>query len=81
MRKLFLFLFLGIFLINFISSEVCCEKTINNADCDVVVSGTPIDITRVLQANKPIVRIKYEVGDATVKELEKIVDTFVKIHC
>ena len=33
------------------------EQTINNTDCDVVVSGTPIDITRVLKANKPIVRI------------------------
>ena len=56
------------------------EETINNADCDVVVSGTPIDITRILKANKPIVRVKYGVGKATVKELEAIVETFLKKH-
>ena len=53
------------------------EQTINNTDCDVVVSGTPIDITRVLKADKPIVRIRYSVGDETAKELEKIIDDFI----
>ena len=56
------------------------EETINNTDCDIVVSGTPIDITRVLTANKPIVRVKYGVGEQTKQELEKIVDSFLKIH-
>ena len=56
------------------------EETINNTDCEVVISGTPIDITRVLKTNKPIVRIKYGVGDTTVKELEDIVESFLKIH-
>jgi predicted GTPase len=55
------------------------EQTINDTDCDVVVSGTPIDITRVLKADKPIVRIRYSVGDETAKELEKIVEDFIKL--
>jgi len=55
------------------------EQTINNTDCDVVISGTPIDITRVLKADKPIVRIRYSVGDETAKELEKIVEDFIKL--
>ena len=54
------------------------ERTINNAECDVVVSGTPIDISRVLKANKPIVRVRYSVGEKTAKELEKIVSDFIK---
>ena len=54
------------------------EQTINNTDCDIVVSGTPIDITRVLTADKPIVRVVYSVGKETVKELEKIVNSFIK---
>ncbi len=54
------------------------EQTINNSDCDLVVSGTPIDITRVLKSSKPIVRIRYGVGEETAKELEKIVDTFIQ---
>jgi len=54
------------------------EQTINNTDCDIVVSGTPIDITRVLKADKPIVRVRYSVGKETAKELEKIVNNFTK---
>jgi predicted GTPase len=56
------------------------EETINNTDCEVVVSGTPIDISRVLKAKKPIVRIRYSVGETTAKELEDIVDKFLKTH-
>jgi len=54
------------------------EETINNSDCDLVVSGTPIDITRVLKTIKPIVRVKYDVGDETFKELKSIVEEFIK---
>jgi len=54
------------------------EETINNTDCDIVVSGTPIDLNRVLKARKPIVRVRYGVGEKTAKELEKIVDDFTK---
>lgn len=52
------------------------EETINNTDCDIVVSGTPIDLSRILKTSKPIVRVKYGVGEKTAKELEKIVDDF-----
>ena len=54
------------------------EKTINNADCELVISGTPIDITRILKSEKTIIRIKYGVGEETAKELEKIADNFIK---
>jgi len=54
------------------------EKTINNSDCDVVISGTPIDITRVLTSSKPVIRVRYSVGEETAKELEKIIDDFIK---
>ncbi|GAI23969.1 unnamed protein product, partial [marine sediment metagenome] len=56
------------------------EQTINNTDCDVVVSGTPIDITRVLSSSKPIVRVRYSVGGETTKKLEKIVENFISKH-
>jgi predicted GTPase len=52
------------------------EQTINNAECDLVVSGTPIDLARLLTAEKPIVRVRYGVGEKTRKELEIIVDRF-----
>ncbi|EMR73993.1 putative GTPase [Thermoplasmatales archaeon SCGC AB-539-N05] len=54
------------------------EETINNADCDIVVSGTPIDLSRIIRVNKPIVRVRYDVGESTLKELKEIVDRFLK---
>ncbi|MCJ2511930.1 MAG: GTPase, partial [Candidatus Thermoplasmatota archaeon] len=37
------------------------EKTINASDCDIVVSGTPIDLKRILKnVNKPMVRVRYD---------------------
>ena len=56
------------------------EQTINNIESDIVVSGTPIDISRVLKPNKPIVRVRYSVGEETSKEIEKIINNFVKKH-
>jgi predicted GTPase len=54
------------------------KQTINNADCDLVVSGTPIDLNRVLKPNKPIVRVRYGVGDKTAQDLETIIDEFTR---
>jgi predicted GTPase len=36
------------------------QDTINAAKCDVVVSGTPINLSRVLKANKPLIRVRYD---------------------
>jgi len=54
------------------------EKTINNAECDIVVSGTPIDLNRIMKTNKKILRVRYDVGEATSSELEIIVNDFIK---
>jgi predicted GTPase len=54
------------------------EQTINAAECDAVVIGTPIDLTRVITINKPATRVRYgikEIGDAT---LEAMVREFLK---
>jgi predicted GTPase len=48
------------------------EETINKMDVDVVVSGTPIDLTRVIKINKPIQRVRYElqeIGEPTLKSI------------
>ncbi len=36
------------------------EKIIDEADADVVVVGTPIDLRRVIEIEKPAVRVRYE---------------------
>ena len=36
------------------------QATINAIDADVILSGTPIDLARIVSVNKPIVRVRYE---------------------
>ncbi|MFZ5827111.1 MAG: cyclic 2,3-diphosphoglycerate synthase [Bacillota bacterium] len=48
------------------------EATINACDCDLVVSATPIDITRVIRPNKPVLRVRYElqeIGEPTLASI------------
>jgi predicted GTPase len=56
------------------------EETINNADVDSVVVGTPIDLTRVLRINKPSTRVKYELQEIGKPDLVDILDDFAKRH-
>lgn len=46
------------------------EQTINSADCDAVVIGTPIDLTRILKIDKPAVRVTYDLKERTPGQLE-----------
>ncbi len=52
------------------------QETINRADCDVVVSGTPIDLNRVLKANKPLVRVRYDLKVREGASLEDLLSKF-----
>ena len=48
------------------------EATIEKADVDMVIVGTPIDLTRVIKINKPYQRVRYElqeIGQPTLAEL------------
>ncbi len=36
------------------------QTTINAIDADVILSGTPIDLTRIISVNKPVVRVRYD---------------------
>ncbi len=53
------------------------EATINAADCDLVVIGTPIDLTRVLNIQKPTVRVRYELAEIGTPNLETVLKTFL----
>jgi predicted GTPase len=48
------------------------QETINDTPCDVVVIGTPIDLRRVLNINKPAVRAKYELQELGSPTLEDV---------
>jgi predicted GTPase len=48
------------------------EETINAADVDMVIIGTPIDLTRVIKIDKPYQRVRYEIQEIGVPTLEDI---------
>lgn len=54
------------------------EETINRTPCDVVLSATPIDITRLVKVNKPIVRVGYELKERGKPSLEDVLPKFLK---
>jgi predicted GTPase len=54
------------------------EATINATPCDVVVEGTPIDLTRVLKVNKPIAEVTYELEEMEPGVIEQMVRRVVK---
>jgi predicted GTPase len=48
------------------------EATINNADVDMVIIGTPIDLKRIININKPAQRVRYELQEIGQPTLETI---------
>jgi predicted GTPase len=54
------------------------ETTISRVPCDVVVIGTPIDLSRVVKIRKPTVRVTYQLQEIGAPNLEQVVARFVK---
>jgi predicted GTPase len=48
------------------------EKSINNADVDLVIAATPIDLNRIIKINKPIQRVRYELQEIGQPDLASI---------
>jgi len=54
------------------------QDTINAADADVVVSGTPCDLQALLDINKPVVQARYEFVEVGESGLGKVIKDFLK---
>ncbi len=52
-------------------------ETIDNSDAEIVVSGTPVDLARLLNIKKKIVRARYEFAEIGEPELSAIIDAFL----
>jgi predicted GTPase len=53
------------------------EDTISKIPCDVIVTGTPIDITRILKADKPIIRARYDLQVIGKPDLRSVLEKFL----
>jgi len=56
------------------------EKSIENTPCDAVVIATPIDLSRIVKINKPVVKVGYDLQEIGTPNLTGILDEFVKKH-
>lgn len=56
------------------------EETINNTECDSVIIGTPIDLSRVININKPYTRVHYELDEVGTPDLKTVLDKFITEH-
>jgi len=54
------------------------EKSIAATPCDLVLIGSPIDIRRVIDLNKPAMRVYYELEEMGEPSLKTVLKDFVK---
>jgi predicted GTPase len=54
------------------------ETTINKTVCDLVVSATPIDISKLVKVNKTIIRVGYELEEVGSPNLKELLTQFTK---
>ena len=53
------------------------RQVIDCVECDVVISATPIDLSRIIECNKPIVRVNYELEELGRPNLSGILKEFI----
>jgi len=54
------------------------RASIEAAEADIIVAGTPIDLARIVETAKPVVRARYAYADAGEPTLAKYLDAFLK---
>jgi predicted GTPase len=56
------------------------QATINGSSAEVVVAGTPSDLSRILALDKPVVRARYEFAEMGEPSLSRQIDNFLHRH-
>jgi predicted GTPase len=54
------------------------RATLNASGADVVVAGTPMDLSHLIQLDKPLVRARYDFKDVGAPRLVELVLDFLK---
>ena len=54
------------------------ETTINTCDCDSVVIGTPIDLSRIIKIKKPFTRVYYDLQEIGKPDMEDVINEFLR---
>jgi predicted GTPase len=51
-------------------------ETINSIDCDLIISGTPIDLNRLIKTRRPMLQVGYELEEIGSPTLEDVLERF-----
>jgi predicted GTPase len=52
------------------------SETIERTDCDLVVSGTPIDLHRLIKTRQPMLQVRYDLEEIGSPNLEDVLKAF-----
>jgi len=53
------------------------EKTINQIPAELVITGTPIDLSKIIKINKPMVRVYYDIQEIGYPDLKTVIKDFL----
>jgi predicted GTPase len=54
------------------------ENTLNKVKCDIILNGSPIDLIKLVNVNKPIVKVSYDIEPVKEPTIENVLDEFVQ---
>ena len=54
------------------------QETLNKAKADYIISGTPINLSKLIKTNKPIIRIKYAIKEKKSNNINKALNKLLK---
>ena len=54
------------------------EITLNNSECDIIIDGSPIDLGKLVNCNKPIIRVSYDIESIKSPTIEEVLDKFIE---
>ena len=52
------------------------SQTIDKVECDFVIGATPIDLGRLIQSNKKILRVTYDLAEMGTPDLTEILKDY-----
>ena len=56
------------------------ENTLKNVKCDIILNGSPIDLSKLVNVNKPIIKVTYDIEAIGAPSIESVLDEFVSEH-
>jgi predicted GTPase len=54
------------------------ENTLNKVKADIILNGSPIDLKKLVNVNKPIVKVSYDIEPVKEPTIENVLDDFIQ---